>query len=249
MTENDLTLELPNFEGPLDLLLHLIKSQKIDIYDIPIARITSQYLTYLKKMQKLNLQLAGEYFVMSSTLLRIKSQYLLPKNDFDQPSEAEEDPREELVEQLVQYSVFKKISAYFKQRNEEAPVLMAKDASIDTQKKVDPLPKGQINPAELAQTFAYLLRRRKWRNPDPISIKMEERPLTALIVYLRDQLKHEQKISFFACASQIDNLADVIGLFLAVLELSNKDEIVIQQQRAFGDLEIERKDKHGDENR
>ena len=117
MNKSNLTLELPNFEGPLDLLLHLIQSQKIDIYDIPIAQITSQYLEYLKRMQSLNLQLAGEYFVMSSTLLRIKSQYLLPQNDFVDEIGPEEDPRDELVQQLVQYSVFKKISAYFKERN------------------------------------------------------------------------------------------------------------------------------------
>ena len=97
MDKKDLTVELPNFEGPLDLLLHLIQSQKIDIYDIPIAQITSQYLEYLGQMQKLNLQIAGEYFVMSSTLLRIKSQYLLPQNDFVDEIEPEEDPRDELV--------------------------------------------------------------------------------------------------------------------------------------------------------
>ena len=119
MTKKDnLTLELPNFEGPLDLLLHLIRSQKIDIYDIPIAQITSQYLDYLKKMQQLNLQIAGEYFVMSSALLRIKSQYLLPQNDFVDDDEQAEDPRDELVQQLVQYSVFKKISSFFKEKNE-----------------------------------------------------------------------------------------------------------------------------------
>ncbi len=107
MTEQSMTINLPNFAGPLDLLLHLIKSQELDIYDIPIAKITKQYLDYLDQMQQLNLQLAGEYFVMASTLLRIKSQYLLPKNDFAQEEEDYEDPREELVEQLVQYSVFK----------------------------------------------------------------------------------------------------------------------------------------------
>lgn len=79
MMNEGMTIELPNFEGPLDLLLHLIRSQELDIYDIPIARITQQYLDYLQQMQRLNLQLAGEYFVMAATLLRIKSQYLLPK--------------------------------------------------------------------------------------------------------------------------------------------------------------------------
>ena len=114
----------------MDLLLHLIRSQKIDIYDIPIAQITSQYLAYLGQMQKLNLQIAGEYFVMSSTLLRIKSQYLLPQNDFVDEVEPEEDPRDELVQQLIQYSVFKKISAYFKERNEEVPITVSKEASV-----------------------------------------------------------------------------------------------------------------------
>ena len=94
MNDNSMTIELPNFEGPLDLLLHLIRSQALDIYDIPIAKITQQYLDYLDRMQELNLQLAGEYFVMAATLLRIKSQYLLPKNDFVQEDEDYEDPRE-----------------------------------------------------------------------------------------------------------------------------------------------------------
>lgn len=135
----DLTLELPNFEGPLDLLLHLIQSQEINIYDIPIAQITSQYLDYLKQMQQLNLQIAGEYFVMSSTLLRIKSQYLLPQNDFVE-NVVEEDPRDELVQQLVQYSVFKKISEYFKQRNDSLPVTVSKEASVSKDKKLQKLP-------------------------------------------------------------------------------------------------------------
>ena len=110
MENDDLKLELPNFQGPLDLLLHLIKVQEIDIYDIPIAKITRQYMAYLQRMQSLNLQIAGQYFLMSATLLRIKSQYLLPKNDFEDDVAYEEDPRDELVEQLIQYSVFKKAS-------------------------------------------------------------------------------------------------------------------------------------------
>ena len=149
MNKSNLTLELPNFEGPLDLLLHLIQSQKIDIYDIPIAQITSQYLEYLRQMQSLNLQIAGEYFVMSSTLLRIKSQYLLPQNDFVDEVEAEDDPRDELVQQLVQYSIFKKISAYFKERNEEVPIVVSKEASVSTSVKVQPLPKGQITSPQI----------------------------------------------------------------------------------------------------
>lgn len=242
---NNLTLELPNFEGPLDLLLHLIKSQKIDIYDIPIAQITSQYLSYLHEMQRLNLKIAGEYFVMSSMLLRIKSQSLLPQNDFAENDELEEDPREELVQQLVQYSIFKKVSEYFKQRNEEIPITAAKEESIPETKKVQPLPLGQITSSELANTFAVVLQRLKIRQPDVVSVDVNETPINDMIAFLHEELAKKQKVSFFSCSDKMNSLSDVIGLFLALLELCKKQEIKVQQARAFGDLELERIDKNG----
>ncbi|EEJ72131.1 segregation and condensation protein A [Lactobacillus ultunensis] len=245
MDKRNLTLELPNFEGPLDLLLHLIQSQKIDIYDIPIAQITSQYLDYLRQMQQLNLQIAGEYFVMSSTLLRIKSQYLLPQNDFVDDVEPEEDPRDELVQQLIQYSVFKKISAYFKERNEEVPITVSKEASVSKSIKVQPLPKGQITSKELAATFSMVLKRLKIRKPNTASIKIAETPINDMINYLNRRLKRRKQVSFFSCADQMQNISDVIGLFLAMLELCKKHEIHIIQAREFGDLDLERIDGNG----
>lgn len=245
MKKSNLTLELPNFEGPLDLLLHLIQSQKIDIYDIPIAQITSQYLDYLRQMQSLNLQIAGEYFVMSSTLLRIKSQYLLPQNDFVDEVEPEEDPRDELVQQLVQYSVFKKISAYFKKRNEEVPITVAKEASVSKDIKMQPLPKGQITSNELATTFSMVLRRLKMRKPDTASIKVEETPINDMIDFLQNRLAKKRQVSFFKCADRMKSISDVIGLFLAMLELCKKHEIQIVQAREFGDLNLERMDANG----
>lgn len=245
MDKRNLTLELPNFEGPLDLLLHLIQSQKIDIYDIPIAQITSQYLDYLRQMQQLNLQIAGEYFVMSSTLLRIKSQYLLPQNDFVDDVEPEEDPRDELVQQLIQYSVFKKISAYFKERNEEVPITVSKEVSVSKSIKVQPLPKGQITSKELAATFSMVLKRLKIRKPNTASIKIAETPINDMINYLNRRLKRRKQVSFFSCADQMQNISDVIGLFLAMLELCKKHEIHIIQAREFGDLDLERIDGNG----
>lgn len=245
MDKKDLTVELPNFEGPLDLLLHLIQSQKIDIYDIPIAQITSQYLEYLGQMQKLNLQIAGEYFVMSSTLLRIKSQYLLPQNDFVDEIEPEEDPRDELVQQLIQYSVFKKISAYFKERNEELPITVSKEASVSKSVKVQPLPKGQITSDELATTFSMVLRRLKMRKPNTASIQATETPINAMIDFLHKRLEQKKKVSFFSCVDRMQSISDVIGLFLAMLELSRKHEIYIMQACEFGDLDLERTDVNG----
>lgn len=242
---SNLTLELPNFEGPLDLLLHLIKSQKIDIYDIPIAQITSQYLSYLHEMQKLNLKIAGEYFVMSSTLLRIKSQSLLPQNDFADSDEPEDDPRDELVQQLVQYSVFKKVSAYFKKRNNDVPITAAKEESVPATKKVQPLPLGQITPSELANTFMVVLQRMKLHQPDFVSVNVKETPINDMIDFLRTKLAKQKKISFFSCSDKMTSLSDIIGLFLALLELCKKQEIKVKQSRIFGDLELERIDKDG----
>lgn len=234
----DLTLELPNFEGPLDLLLHLIKSQEIDIYDIPIAQITSQYLAYLKQMQRLNLQIAGEYFVMSSTLLRIKSQYLLPQNDFVE-EEPEEDPRDELVQQLVQYSLFKKISNYFKKRNDSVPITVSKEASAANSEKVQPLPLGQITSSELANTFTIVLRRMKIKHPDKALVKVREISIDEMIIYLQKRLKQEKKVSFFSCIDDFKSISDVIGLFLALLELCKKHSCIVKQARTFGDLIVE----------
>lgn len=244
MSEN-LTLELPNFEGPLDLLLHLIKSQEIDIYDIPIAQITSQYLAYLKQMQRLNLQIAGEYFVMSSTLLRIKSQYLLPQNDFVE-EEQEEDPRDELVQQLVQYSLFKKISSYFKERNESVPITVSKEASVSSSEKVQPLPMGQITSSELANTFAIVLRRMKVKHPEKALVKVKEISIDEMIDYLDKRIKKEKTVSFFSCVNDFHNVSDVIGLFLALLELCKKQVCLVKQARTFGDLTLERIDKDDD---
>lgn len=235
MTTNNLTLELPNFEGPLDLLLHLIQSQKIDIYDIPIAQITEQYLAYLHKMQKLNLKIAGEYFIMSATLLRIKSQYLLPKNDFDR--EQNEDPREELVQQLVQYSVFKRISAYFKERNEEVPVVVSKEASVSKEKDVQPLALGQITVEELSHTFKLVIQKLKVRKPQ-FSLDAHETSINEMIDFLKNKLRNKTKISFLSCAVKLNNLSDVIALFLATLELCKNQQLQISQSRIFGDLEL-----------
>ena len=231
MMNEGMTIELPNFKGPLDLLLHLIRSQELDIYDIPIARITQQYLDYLQQMQRLNLQLAGEYFVMAATLLRIKSQYLLPKNDFVETEEEFGDPREELVEQLVQYSVFKKISTYFKVRNDEVPVLAAKEPSVAVGAKVQPLPLGQISQQDLTASFILAMRRFKKRN-DHAQVTLTGRPIQEMIAWL--------KVSFFALTDQVESLADLVGLFLAILELAKDQYLKVRQKRRFGDLEIER---------
>ncbi|GFZ26973.1 segregation and condensation protein A [Lactobacillus corticis] len=240
MSKDDLRLDLPNFEGPLDLLLHLIQSQKIDIYDIPIAKITKQYLQYLQEMQRLNLQIAGEFFVMSSTLLRIKSQYLLPQNDFDPYQAENDDPREELVQQLVQYSVFKKVSSYLKEREANTPTLMAKEPSIEKAAKVEKLPKGEISEENLTESFKQVLRRLKLRKPNIATLNVAETPITQMLNYLQAKLKEAKAVSFFACARTMNDISDVIGLFLAILEMCKDQQVKVKQIDEFSDLIVER---------
>src|SRR5262245_5970519 len=109
-------VKLPVFEGPLDLLLHLIKEHRVDIYDIPIALITRQYLEYLDLMKELNLSIAGEFLVMAATLVQIKSRMLLPREEQPESTEPEEDPREELVRRLVEYQRFKDAAVELEER-------------------------------------------------------------------------------------------------------------------------------------
>lgn len=241
MTEN-LKLELPNFEGPLDLLLHLIRSNKIDIYDIPIAEITKQYLDYLDKMQKLNLTIAGEYFVMASTLLKLKSQYLLPKNDFyEVPDNEIDDPRQELVGQLVQYSLFKKISLYFKKRNQEVPITVAKEPTVPTN-KISPLPKGNISTDELIDAFALVMQKFYMKQPEAAKMQVKKRNTTEIRQKLSCLLDLNKRVSFFKLANSLDGIDNIISLFLITLELCKKGLVTLTQNREYGDIVLERLD-------
>ncbi|CCI85353.1 segregation and condensation protein [Lactobacillus pasteurii DSM 23907 = CRBIP 24.76] len=239
MDNQDLTVELPNFEGPLDLLLHLIRSQKIDIYDIPIAKITHQYLAYIQRMKELNLQLAGEYFVMSSTLLRIKSQYLLPKNDFVSEEEYSEDPREELVEQLIQYSVFKNIANYFKNRQDELPLTASKEPSSLDSDRIAPLPRGQINAEDLALAFSEILKKASFKQEAVAEVEIKTRSVDEMMLLLKRKLKTEKSVSFFKCIKSLTNISEAIGLFLAMLELCKNQEIKASQSHDFRDIKLE----------
>ena len=239
MDKNNLTLNLPNFSGPLDLLLHLIKSQEIEIYDIPIAQITKQYLDSLNYWQTLDLQIAGEYFVMASTLLRIKSQYLLPKNDFIEVDEEVEDPRTELVEQLIQYSVFKKVSEYLKERGDNSPTLLAKEPSSAPEVKVAPLPLGEMKESDLVYAFKNVLHRFRLKNPVEREIKIEEVSIEEMTMRLVKELKIRRMVSFFDVISSFTRIDEIVSLFLSILELEKKQQIIVSQTADFDDIKIE----------
>ncbi|MEG2938041.1 MAG: segregation/condensation protein A, partial [Vagococcus sp.] len=175
----ELNVKLEIFEGPLDLLLHLIKTLEIDIYDIPISEITEQYMYYIRSMKELDLELAGEYIVMAATLMSIKSKTLLPKVEvelLESDYEDEIDPREQLVAQLLEYRKFKYAASILKEKEVERGKFYTKEATnLDEYKDlVVPLAPNEVTTIDLFLAFSDVLNRQKDLEPMETSIVAEE---------------------------------------------------------------------------
>jgi segregation and condensation protein A len=229
---HDLKISLPLYEGPLDLLLDLIRKQKLDIYDIPIARVTEQYLEYLHLMEQMNVDVASEFLVIAAQLIYIKSRMLLPPDPDAAPDEPE-DPRAELIRRLLEYEKFKNAAQMLYQRELVENAAWSNPGSI-------PLQAGELEP-ELAVTLYDLLR--VFRD---VMKRTEQRPLMELA---RDEFSVEQMMAFLfekvvsaGSLALSDALSDVtsrravITAFLALLELTRIQAIFLKQDKAFGDI-------------
>lgn len=243
-----LKLVLPEFEGPLDLLLYLIKAAKIDIYDIPIAEITNQYLAYLHDMNVMQLDTVGDYLVMASNLMAIKSKMLLPQPETEIIDDAEValDPRDELVSQLLSYQAYKQVADELAQKATvrqqylvKAPTQPATDLKI-------PLQKGVVSLDALQQTMETLLRNQLAKVPVQREIKRENVSIkTQIQKILRYFEDHGQttKFSNLLMAHPEDTyqaLDDTVTTFLAVLELAKNGQIHCQQTRVQDDLLVQK---------
>ncbi len=229
------------FEGPLDLLLHLIKRMEIDIYDIPMAEITDQYLLYIHTMNELELDQASEYLVMSATLLSIKSKMLLPKNDEVEEDDTiyeEEDPRTELVEQLIEYKRFKEAAMLFRQKESVRSEIFTKPPS-DLSNFADELPKLQpsgVTIYDMIGVFNKLLRRKRIRQP--LSAKVARPRVT--IQQRMDELlemieESDTELSFSSFFHHLDR-EFIILTFLAMLELMKSNAILVWQSQNFEEI-------------
>ncbi|WP_056974968.1 segregation and condensation protein A [Holzapfeliella floricola] len=229
---NKLQVSLPNFEGPLDLLLHLIKVQELDIYDIPIAEITKQYLDYLEKMQQRQLEIAGEYFIMASTLLKIKSDVLLPKNDFEeQTSNDILDPRQELVDQLLTYEIYQNTAHYLANKLEKQPLVFSKEISEVPENYSKKLVDGEVKPQKLADIFSLLLKKAKAEKLTLTKIKPDQFDIKDQVNLILNHFRTTSSFSFFDFVSeiQVKSVNHVVALFLAILELSKNQKISVSQ--------------------
>lgn len=243
----DLKVKLESFEGPLDLLLHLLEKNKVSIYDIPIVEITNQYMEYIHEMQRQDLNIMSEFLVMAATLLDIKCRMLLPK---EQPDEEEEtDPRAELVEQLLQYKMYKYISFELKDRQIDASRLMFRHPDIPEEVQMyeqpinlDEMTEG-LDLRVLNRIFQAVMRRQTDRM-DPIrskfgKIEKEEITLDEKMEYLEKYSVSHHLFGFRDLLERQKSRIEVIVTFLAVLEMMKIGSIKIHQDCLFGEILIE----------
>ena len=241
-------VKLEVFEGPLDLLLHLIEKNKVDIYDIPIVTITEQYLEYVSNMETEDMNVISEFMVMAAMLINIKCKMLLPKVVSD--DEEEEDPRAELVEKLLEYKLYKYMSYELKDRQLDAGRALFREPSIP--KEIMDY-REPINYEELAkdlslqklnEIFQGMMKRQEDRI-DPIrskfgNVKKDEIPLDDKQNYIFTYLTNHESCSFRELLERQHSKMEIIVTFLVVLELMKIGSITIQQDEIFDDILIMR---------
>jgi len=239
-------VKLEAFEGPLDLLLHLIDKNKINIYDIPIAEITDQYLEYIKQMEEKNLEIMSEFLVMAATLINIKSRMLLPAADSE--DEQEEDPRQELVDKLLEYKMFKYVSEQLKDKQEDASKILFKPPTIpkeiaDFKEEIDVSELiGDLTLEKLHEIFSSLVKRQS-EKIDPIrskfgKIEKEEISLADKFIQIQEYGLKNRVFYFRNLLEQQTTRMEIIVTFLGILELIRLGRIMIEQERMFDDIKI-----------
>jgi segregation and condensation protein A len=237
--DNEYRIELELFEGPVDLLLYLIKKNEIDIYDIPIAKIAAQFVDYIENVKKLNLNIAGEYLLMASMLLRIKVATLLPKTSL-LSSEKIEDPREELVNLLLEYSRYRKMGEALARRYSKQSKFYPR-GFIELSHHEEELPVFRIDLVSLMQA-AWSVLKDKERNvfiPDPD----EKITVSDRSKHILDKLKLKRRVSFSELFSSGDSKLLIVVTLIALLELARKGQLLIAQSDSFTPLWVFRRQK------
>lgn len=228
---------IDEFEGPLDLLLSLIKKSDIDIYEISIFDITDQYLAYIKQMEKLNLNISSEYLVMAAELIEIKSHMLLPKHELE---EGEEDPQEELINKLLLYKHFKEASEKLKELEEERRLMFTKEVSdIRPYKEEIIIEEDEsVTLDALIAAFSNFLNRKEEEKPLHTKVTTKEYSVSDRSIEIKKILKEKGKVEFSELFEYY-NRDYIIVTFLSILDLSKKQDILITQTNNFDKIIIE----------
>lgn len=226
------------YDGPLDLLLDLVRKQDIDIYDIPIAKITAQYLGYVESLKQLDVDIAAEFIYMASLLIHIKSKMLLPR-DPDAPAGEQEDPREELVQRLLEHEKFKNAAQMLLQKQQIEDAVVSNPSMKEFKDAEGTEPELAADVVDLVRTFQQILERAKAR---PI-LQVDEETVTVgqMIEYFRRRLLMEdQPIRLKRLLQHITSRHALISSFLAMLELVRLQAILLRQEKVFGEVLIKK---------
>lgn len=241
-----ISVKLEKFEGPLDLLLHLIEKNKIDIYDIPIIEITAQYLEYIRQMQEEDMNVMSEFLVMAATLIDIKCRLLLPAEVNEEGEE--EDPRAELVQKLLEYKMYKQMSLELRDRQVDAARNLYRDQHLpeEVEKYRPPLDyeqlMGDLSLGKLHEVFRSVIRRQEDK-VDPIRsqygrIEKEEIDMDLKTLYVEAYAREHKTFSFRKLLEKQGSKAEIIVTFLIILELMKVGKIRISQEDIFDDIFI-----------
>ena len=243
----EMNVKLQVFEGPLDLLLHLLDKNKVNIYDIPIVEITNQYMEYLEEMKRRDLNILSEFLVMAATLIDIKSRMLLPATE--EESEEEDDPRNELVQQLLEYKMYKCMAYELKDRQLDACRFMFKEPTIPDEVLAFEEPinmeelVADVTLSQLNEIFKSIMKKQVDKI-DPIrskygKIEKEEVSLEDKMAQLENYARENKHFSFRALLEKQSSKVEIIVTFLAILELMKVGKIFISQEKIFDDIKIE----------
>ena len=235
-------LLIGDFEGPLDLLLHLIKKSKMQIFDIEISEITNQYLNYIKSMTDMNLDIASEYLVMASELIEMKSKKLLPKSEEKEEDEEVEDPEVVLKRRLVEYQKYKESTNVFRDLEKNRSSYYTKAPESLKKYSLEKLENdGSVDVYDLLDAFQKLLERQEFNKPKNTKIARKELSVKERIVKIRDILRVNKRVNFVELFDDFSK-PYVVVTFLSVLEMVKSREINIKQDNNFSDIYIERVD-------
>lgn len=243
----DMNVKLQVFEGPLDLLLHLLDKNKVNIYDIPIVEITNQYMEYIEEMKRHDLNILSEFLVMAATLIDIKSRMLLPATGEEE--EEDEDPRNELVQQLLEYKMYKCMAYELKDLQIDAGRYMFKEPTIPEEVLAYEEPinmeelVSDVTLAKLNEIFKSIMKKQVDKI-DPIrskygKIEKEEVSLEDKMSYLESYAMQHKHFSFRNLLEEQSSKVEIIVTFLAILELMKMGKIFISQEKIFDDIKID----------
>ena len=233
-SSDELKITLGKFAGPLDLLLYLIKQEQANIFDIPIARITDEYLKYVRLMKSLDIAVAADFLVMAATLIEIKSKMLLPRDPFAAPEEEFEDPRQELVDRLLEYEKYKSAAQMLYERTtiEQAVFPRGRIETDENNAEVD------ASVFDILTVFQKILARH--RDEVQMEIQREEISLADMIKALKKRIFDELELSVTAFFEEMHSKRELVTAFIAVLEIVRTEGIRLIQKKTFGDIVLKK---------